>query len=113
MSDYYYLGKNNRAIPCDRETWAAQFEKILKQNKNHLSDEIIDGKRISTIWMGLNHSEIGGPLIFETMVFDKEKGDRDIYCDRYSTWKEAEEGHKKAVQWVKDGCKEEDDNEPL
>ena len=30
------------------------------------------------------------------------------YQERYATWKEAEEGHKRAVQWVKEGCKEDD-----
>jgi hypothetical protein len=41
------------------------------------------------------------------MVF-KGKGSSEEYCDRYSTWQEAEEGHKVAVEWVKNGCKEED-----
>ena len=46
------------------------------------------------------------PIVFETMVFD---GDRsDIYQERYATWKEAEDGHKRAIEWVKNGCKEDE-----
>jgi hypothetical protein len=38
------------------------------------------------------------------MVFDEPKSGTDIYMDRYTTWDEAIEGHKKAIQWVLDGC---------
>jgi hypothetical protein len=111
MSQWYYLDENKNALPCDIETWAKQLEDMRKNKTNRIAYEIIDGKRISTIWIGMNHNFMGNdysearPFIFETMVFDN-KGD-DCYCYRYSTWQEAEEGHKKAVQWVKDGCKEE------
>ena len=81
--------------------WANQIEKMDR----HVADETIDHKRISTIWMGLNHNYFEGePLLFETMIFSD---DGEIYCKRYSTWDEAMEGHKKAVQWVLDGCQDE------
>jgi hypothetical protein len=38
------------------------------------------------------------------MIF-KAKRSLD-YCERYSTWDEALEGHNKAIEWVKDGCKD-------
>jgi hypothetical protein len=57
---------------------------------------------VSTVWLGLDHSFGGGPpLIFETMVF--EDGGSDIYCDRYSTEQEAQEGHDEVVQRLIDG----------
>lgn len=40
------------------------------------------------------------------MVFDNEDSADGIYLDRYCTWQEAEEGHKKAIQWVKDTYKD-------
>ena len=43
------------------------------------------------------------------MVFSPKGGGNDIYCNRYSTWQEAAAGHEKAIQWIKDGCKHEDD----
>lgn len=107
MSSFYYLDENKNAIPCDCLTWGYQL-KSMKDNK-HVGDEEINGKRISTVWLGLNHQrdDCEPPLIFETMVFGEDGYMRDIYCERYSTWQEAEEGHKRAVEWVKNGCKDE------
>lgn len=105
----YKLDENKNAIPCSTEEWARQIEGMKKNKTKHIADETIEDKRISTIWLGLDHQWMprGRPLIYETMVFDKDA--RDIYCERYSTWQEAEIGHKKAVEWVKNGCKEEDE----
>lgn len=102
---YYKLDENKNAAPCNLWEWAEQCENMRKTRTKHVNCEIINGKRISTIWLGLDHQweDDGLPLIFETMVFDNYE---EIYCDRYSTWKEAEEGHQKAVEWVKNGCKE-------
>jgi hypothetical protein len=82
--------------------WAGQFEKIESVAKSEINDN-----RISTVWLGLDHNYFGGPpLVFETMVFDKDG--KDIYMDRYTTWQEAEEGHQRAVEWVKNGCNEDE-----
>jgi hypothetical protein len=40
----------------------------------------------------------GPPLLFETMIFGEED---DEYQKRYSTWKEAEEGHQIAVNYAR------------
>lgn len=54
------------------------------------------GIRISTVFLGLDHSFDGGPpLLFETMIFG---GEHDGYCERYVTYEEAEIGHQKAVK---------------
>ncbi len=57
--------------------------------------------KISTVWIGLDHSfGIGEkPLIFETMIFG---GIHNGYQERYSTEEEAQEGHQRAVQMVKE-----------
>jgi hypothetical protein len=84
-----------------------QFEDMSMNDTKHIALDEINGKRISTVWLGLNHNYFGGkPLIFETMVFG-ERGGHEEYMDRYSTWDEAVEGHKKAVAWVLNGCIEE------
>jgi len=100
MSMYYKIDENKNAIPCSYD----EYRNVISE---HVNDEYINDNRISTIFLGLNHSfqEIGKPLIFETMVFNPEKS--VIYCERYSTWQEAEEGHKRAVEWVKNGRKDE------
>lgn len=99
---YYFLNEDHTYIPCSLMKWANQFNEM----DNHVADETINDKRISTIWMGSDHNYfLGQPLLFETMVFGHGN---DIYCERYTTWEQAVEGHKKAVQWVLDGCKEDE-----
>lgn len=74
-----------------------------------VGDDENEKYRVSTVLLGLDLSGSGEPLIFETMVFDKDTkheyeiagrkrmslGD-EVFCDRYSTLGEAEEGHRKA-----------------
>lgn len=76
--------------------WSEDFEnfdkKIVKQ------ETLPNGKWVSTVWLGLDHSFLGGdPLIFETMVFESKGGD-DVDMERYSTEEEALEGHKRMVE---------------
>jgi len=46
---------------------------------------------VSTVFLGLDHSVRGPPQLFESMVFG---GPLDGTQHRYSTWEEAERGHK-------------------
>ena len=75
-------------------------------NRFDLKTEV-NGNLISTVDLGIDHSfGIGEPLYYETMVFAKNGKDiifDDLYCERYSTEKEAIEGHKKAIELVKNG----------
>lgn len=74
--------------------WILSEAGILKFKKLH----------VSTVWLGLNHQfGDGPPLIFETMVFDVDTDDRwnDKLQWRYSTKKEALEGHKLALELVR------------
>ena len=101
--DKYILDKEKNIIPADLMEWATFFE----TNDRIVKQEEIDGKFISTVFLGLNHdfSGRGKPLIFETMIF---KDGKEVYLNRYSTWKEAEEGHAEAVEWVKNGAKDDE-----
>lgn len=102
MSHHYFLNPDHTYRPCDLMTWARQFE-----NEDRCVDEhIINNYRISTVWMGINILNQNPPLVFETMIFKPEGNDN--YCFRYSTWDEALEGHQKAIQWVKNGCKDDE-----
>lgn len=53
---------------------------------------------VSTVFLrGIDHSYGSGPpLLFETMVFP-ENSLNELYCQRYSTWEEAERGHQLVV----------------
>ncbi len=103
----YYILDNRKAIPCDLLVWAKMFESQycsvaktdIKRSKlkvwlnKWLKIKKYEPCLVSTIFLGLNHNwGPGSPLIFETMVFG---GKHDQEMDRYSTWEEAEEGHKK------------------
>lgn len=107
--DNFILDENNNAIPANLMEWGEFFNNTKRRIVNC---EKINGMLISTIFVGIDHNfywddEEYKPHIFETMVF-KEGSYLENYCERCSTWQEAEECHKKAVQWVKDGCKEDE-----
>jgi hypothetical protein len=110
MNVFYYLNDDHTTRPCDVVEWAEQLTHMMITNNKNLKEDTVNGKWISTIWLGIDHNYLGGlPLIFETMVFNDGDLHLDEYCDRYSTWDEAIEGHQKAIQWVLDGCKDEMD----
>lgn len=90
----YYIMEDKKTVPCDLMTWAKMFE-----GNRHVADETIGGARVSTVFLGLDHSFCGGrPLLFETMVFG---GALDQEQERCSTWDEAEKMHAAMVERVK------------
>ena len=92
---HYILNDKHEIIEVDFMTWGRFFN--YAENRRVALDEV-NGKKISTVFLGIDHNfEEGEPLLFETMVFGKDEED----CERYSTWKEAEEGHKKMVEKYK------------
>jgi hypothetical protein len=61
---------------------------------------------VSTVFLGLDHNWLSEepPLLFETMVFTKDRH-RSVdngYCHRTSTWELALEDHAKAVIWARE-----------
>lgn len=101
MSDKYIL-VGQTAVPCnDLMEWARWFETADR----HVFDDQVGEHRISTIFLGLDHNHFttGEPLIFETMVFCQHEPvcDFDTGMDRYSTWLEAEQGHRAMIDRVK------------
>ncbi len=109
MMDYYNLDENNNCVQCTLQEWADLYEIETGQDRRRVGFDKVDDYEISTVFLGLDH---GGrfsskPLLFETMIFGK--GDGDGYQTRCTTWKEAEEMHQNAIQWVNDGCKDEEE----
>ena len=101
MKVYYIFDENKKTIPVELDEYLAWSE---KSKKRHVADEIIDGYRVSTVFLGVDHSHDyqGAPALFETMIFDAESG-RDVfwYQERCSTWSEAEQQHIRAVKFVR------------
>lgn len=55
--------------------------------------------RVSTVFLGLDHSfGFGPPLLFESMIFGI---DGDTYQEWYTTYDQAKEGHARAVARAK------------
>ena len=94
MSDHCIL-VGHAVIPTDLMTWARWLEKA----ECRVARETVAGSEISTVFLGLNHQwGQGPPLLFETMVFG---GPLDQEQERYSTWEEAETGHRAMVGRVR------------
>lgn len=96
-----YYAKNGDEITME------QWGKLLgdMEYKRVGEDHLPDGRWISTVWLGLDHSwALDGPdtpiLIFETMVFDGDSF-ADEYVERYTTEQQAIEGHARIVEMVK------------
>ena len=103
MTGYHdFYDRESKPI-ADAEEWN---RKIADPEYRRVASTVLpDGKWVSTLWVGLNYLPgRGPPLIFETMVFpstDSSSGD-DLACERYSTEKQALEGHKRLVdEWSK------------
>jgi len=94
MSNNYILNGKMPVSCDDLMTWAKWFETADR----HVAKTNIGDVKISTVFLGLNHNwGSGPPLLFETMVFG---GELDGEQERYSTWDEAEKGHKRMVERV-------------
>lgn len=94
MSKYY-----------DRQGRPIGLMEIAKGERRVAETTLPDGKWVSTVWLGIDHSfGSGPPLIFETMVFPSQGDFGDLDCDRYSTEEEARVGHEAMVQkWSNKG----------
>lgn len=95
MSGYYTL-RGREVVPAsDLMDWTRWFERgdwRVKQERAVRGQ----GPRVSTVFLGIDHNFLGGPpLVFETMIFG---GRRHEYQQRYSTYDEAERGHRRALQ---------------
>ena len=87
--EHWILDESHQLVEVDLLTWAKFFEDIKKHRvasteRGHIL--------VSTVFLGIDHNftNIGDPLLFETMVFGGLKNDYQI---RYHTWDEAMRGH--------------------
>ena len=101
MGDYY----DRQGNPIGLMDWAMRYK---AKDKRVAETTLPDGKWISTVWLGLDHSFGGGPpLIFETMVFPKRGEWGELDSDRYSTEEQARAGHERMVaKWTAEAAPE-------
>lgn len=89
QQQYYKLNPDHSVEPIEGVlNWARAMEET---NRRVALTEVAPGIRVSTVFLGLDHSFFEGPpLLFETMVFNDYD---EAGCYRYTTWAEAEVGH--------------------
>lgn len=85
-------------ITQDLYEWGAW----MQYAERHVGDDTINGVRISTVFLGLDHGHGSKPMWFETMIFGPASWYAH-YCRRYATLAEAKAGHANAVQEVLNG----------
>lgn len=97
---YYVLDADNRPVPADLMQWAECFE-----SPHRTVDKTQVGlAQISTVFLGLDQRFMGDgpPLLFETMIFG---GPLDGQMWRYSSWEDAETGHRATVRRAKSAAR--------
>lgn len=93
MVKYIINDEGNPVEEPDTLAWGRWFKTA---ERRIMCDKLPNGTRVSTIFLGLDHSFGGGsPILYETMVFG---GAHDGYQERYTTKEEALLGHKRAVE---------------
>jgi len=93
----YILKDKEPIYEPNPSTWASWLEATDRK----VASTMIGDISVSTVFLGVDHNfhSDGPPILFETMVFGEYEDGNDM--DRYSTWEEAEAGHKMMVDTVK------------
>lgn len=94
----YILDEAGEAVPC---TDGAAWDRCMGGDRS-VAVEHVGDRRVSTVFLGIDHNFGGVPMLFETMVFLGDHGDTDDrYMRRYSTRQEALDGHELVVEELK------------
>jgi len=92
---HYVLDDEGNPVPAtDLITWAKALDNIELRRVG--LTKFSDRTEISTVFLGLDHGFTKKrPLLFETLTQFGQGGDE---MDRYGTWQEAVDGHRKVVE---------------
>lgn len=101
MSNWYILDNNHNPISkpvLEAAKWIEDNpnRKVVKQDR--FEDENGVEIFVSTVFLSLDHAwNSPTPVLWETMIFG---GEHDQYQERYSSYKDALEGHEKAITLI-------------
>lgn len=109
MSLYFTLDDDLKPVPSDGESYWDWFRSMPESSGWYtkktgigfkVADTNVDGIRVSTVYLGLDHSYGGGsgPLLWETMIFPGEG-----FQERYASHDEAIERHRELVETIRSG----------
>ena len=104
LSPFAILNDEHEVIQLTHaQVHAGVFDIFFQQtDKRHLKRDVINGKLISTIFLGCS---IDGEW-FETVIFVDSTLEQDLARWKYKTYKEAIDGHEVAIELVKIGALE-------
>jgi hypothetical protein len=94
MSHYILNGQEpKQADPATWQRWRVSADRVVARTQ--ISPDIV----VSTVFVGLDMGcDPSSPLLFETEVTEAGVASVDARRVRYSTWAEAELGHKEIVR---------------
>jgi hypothetical protein len=83
---------DKKPVPCTPE-------ESYQTDKRVAYDSFGQDISVSTVFLHIDHAWESDeePILFETLVFG---GQHDGYMQRYSTWEQAEEGHKQVCYMI-------------
>ena len=88
----HWILRDGEPVEAELLEWAAWFE----TDERIIAKDMIGEVRVSTVFLGLDHSfGSGPPVLWETMIFG---GEHDQYQERYTSGVDAENGHLRAVR---------------
>ena len=102
---WYILDNNHKPVTStgiESSKWMEDNPKRKTVGYDELTDLNGDDVRVSTVFLGLDHSWTGKtPVLWETMIFGGEND--QAYQERYDSYENALEGHQKAINFIKTG----------
>jgi hypothetical protein len=103
MSRWYILDDDDTPIPSNITDYV-EWEKANPERRI-VKQDVVGDIHVSTVFLGLDHRwwSSDTPVLWETMIFE---GKHDQYQERYTSYKDALEGHKKALNLVKNETEE-------
>lgn len=94
-----WIIKDGLAIPePDLMEWGLWFE---REQRNYQRVDEIAGIRVSTIFLGVDYSYSGDPILWETLIFNEDEGGEVIDGRRFTFQDEAYDFHDKEVNKLK------------
>jgi hypothetical protein len=94
---WYILDEENKPVKSN----IIQHSEWIEANpeRKAVKQENVGIILVSTVFLGLDHAwNSTTPILWETMIFG---GEHDQYQERYTSHKDALEGHEKALELVK------------